>query len=232
MPHAHRTRGTPRLSIITAVPVWSTACRATGRPPLRARYPPPLREPLPTSRDCGRLISQPRRPRAAIPPIPEREQPSAGSRARAAERGRGLRQTPRDRSVQNEPRRPTVEEVGRGGCRLLTGTGQVDLSLETQLGIIQKALEEAVQGEELAEIIGSPCSIRGGVRDISRRALGEPPAFHRRQSGCVGMDVLWHPARRQACGSVRLRSLHFPRRQDCYQEFVSQESAGDLKRYC
>ncbi|MBI4584289.1 MAG: hypothetical protein HY717_09740 [Planctomycetes bacterium] len=47
-------------------------------------------------------------------------------------------------------------ELSRGGCRILSGSGQVDLSLQAQFEIIQKALEEAVQGEE---ILAAPAEV-------------------------------------------------------------------------
>ena len=67
-------------------------------------------------------------------------------------------------------------------------------------------------GRDLAT--STPQHFRGGAAPTpqcsthSRRALSEPQAFHRGQSWCIGMDVHWHPKRRQTRRSDWLRSLH------------------------
>ena len=61
----------------------------------------------------------------------------------------------------------------------------------------------------------------------SRRFLmrtGRSEAFHRGQSGCVGMDLHRYATRWQAGGGEWLRPLHLPLRQNRHQELVSQES--------
>ena len=54
----------------------------------------------------------------------------------------------------------TAEDVGRGGCRVLSRSGMVDLRLETQLGIIEEALRED-SGSDPLPPEGRPASTRG-----------------------------------------------------------------------
>lgn len=66
-----------------------------------------------------------------------------------------------ERALQAEPRWiegfEVVEvhasgSVTRGGCRLVSGAGTVDMTIETQMELIENALEEAIQRPESAEV--------------------------------------------------------------------------------
>ncbi len=64
--------------------------------------------------------------------------------------------------------------------------------------------------------------------DISRRALGQRPAFRHRHARGVGMDVYRHAERRSVHRGHRLRPFHVSRREDRGEELIPQESAGDV----
>jgi ketosteroid isomerase-like protein len=57
---------------------------------------------------------------------------------------------------------------------------------------------------------------------------GPTPDISSPASWCVGMDIYRHAKRRQARGGDRLRPLQLPRRQNRYQELVSQEPPGGV----
>ncbi len=59
--------------------------------------------------------------------------------------------------------------VTRGGCRLVSGAGTVDMTIETQMELLERALEEAIQRPEAAS--SEPV------------AAGELPESHARKSG-------------------------------------------------
>ena len=76
----------------------------------------------------------------------------------------------------------SAEDVSRGGCRVTSGSGLVDMRIETQVELIEQALfekareegpEEAAGGRGLPEAAGSPAAPSEGREEKERSLSAE-----------------------------------------------------------